>query len=143
MEIQNDPALHDKKIADIVERVRIDALRRVQEIAKAQHGALTGNFLTVHELTDGTAMVKDGTLYFSPHFATYPGPDLRVYLSNVVDPRDASFPDESALDLGKLKTPYGIQSYVLTDEQKMSEFRTVVLFDAALHRLYAFAQLSQ
>ena len=68
---------------------------------------------------------------------------MRVYLTTAVDPRGVNFPDASALSLGLLQTPYGAQEYAFDESDSNPEFRTVVLYDTRLERIYGFAQLSK
>lgn len=65
-----------------------------------------------------------------------------MYVSNAVDPRDVNFPDDTAIDLGQLESPYGMQRYSVPGaEEEVQQYRTVVLFDKSLERIYGFAQL--
>jgi len=69
---------------------------------------------------------------------------LHVYLTNAVDPRDVAFPDPSAKDIGLIASPYGAQSYALAlTPDELKKYRTVVLLDRELNRIYGFAQLSK
>ncbi len=106
---------------------------------QAQREGSIGNFVAVTEYATGEALLKDGMLYFGPTFDLAPAADLHVFLSNTVDPRAAEFPDETAVDLGPLQSPYGTQSYALTEAE--GPYRTVVLWEQNLQRIWAFAQL--
>ncbi len=76
-----------------------------------------------------------------------PGPEVYVMISTILDPRSESgasiFPDASAVNLGRLQTPYGAQTYVIPEASKDTVFRTVVLWDKRLERVMGFAQLAQ
>ncbi len=143
LQIHKDKALEDQRTAAVVESAKQDALAKEHE-ADARIGAgLIGQFLTISEDTEGQALLAEGTLWLGTDFAAYPGLNLHLYLTEAVDPRDAEFPDKTALDLGLLRSPYGAQSYALPEEDKTTPYRTAVLWDVRLGRLYGFAQLSR
>ena len=142
LQIKNDPILKDPAKAELVENLKQDALRRFNDWDTTVRKGISGMFLSANELTEGQALLLDGTLYLGSEFAAYPGPSLHIYLSEVLDPRGKDFSIHTALDLGTLRTPYGDQSYVLPESQKTKKFRTVILWDTKLGRLYAFAQLA-
>ncbi len=143
MQIQNDPALKDADFAAEVDEIKRDALKASQDNRLRIRDGLQGSFITTKEETDGIALLLGNTLYLDTTFASYPGPKLHIYLTEAVDPRDVQFPDPTSLDLGELQNPYGDQEYVLPETSKNKAYRTVVLYDARLKRLYAFAQLAQ
>ena len=93
--------------------------------------------------TGGYGLYVDDALYLSSDFFSKPGPSLHVYLTTVVDPRDAAFPDATAIDLGEIQNNYGAQQYPVPHQEKPELLRTLVLWDTAVHRLYGFAQLSK
>jgi hypothetical protein len=122
------------------------------EIAKAKETAdegreemergMQGPIIAVKESVTGYVLFLDDRFYVSSDFDSPPGLDLHVYLTTAVDPRDGTFPDDSAVDLGKLKTPYGQQTYNAKLENPET-YRTFVLWDKKLKRLYGFAQLAK
>lgn len=143
LQIQNDPILEDDALATLVEETKRDALENSQRIRTHIREGARGAFLTINEQVDGYALLLDDTLWLDSTFAAYPGPSLHLYLSEIVDPRDAVFPDASSLDMGILQNLYGAQKYVLPEEKENESYRTAVLWDTQLHRLYAFAQLAK
>jgi hypothetical protein len=82
-------------------------------------------------------------LYLSSDFVSKPGTNLHVYLTTVVDPRDGSFPDPTAIDLGAIQTVYGAQQFAVPKQEKPELLRTFVLWDKGFNRLYGFAQLTK
>ncbi|MBI1934776.1 hypothetical protein HYS30_03875, partial [Candidatus Peregrinibacteria bacterium] len=91
----------------------------------------------------GMALLSGNTLYLSPDFEGTPGISLHLFLTTVVDPRDVKFPDADVVDLGPLKSAYGAQAFPATLPLNPILYRTAVLWDTALERLIAFAQLSE
>ena len=68
---------------------------------------------------------------------------MHLFLSESVDPRDIEFPDDSSVDLGPILSPYGAQRYAVPTTDPPQRYRTAVLWDMKLERLYGFAQLSE
>jgi hypothetical protein len=139
-----DIQMTDKKAKNpsVIDEVRRTALAQAQQQTQLKHKGKLGQFVTVTEDTQGWLLLLDRLLYFSPDFVTYPGPSLRIYLSPSIDPRGATFPDKGSVELGRLESPYGAQQYLLPAVLKdLKPFRTVVLYDARIERIYAFAQL--
>ncbi|MBI3331995.1 hypothetical protein HYZ99_03480 [Candidatus Peregrinibacteria bacterium] len=143
LEIQKDPILEEGSKKSLVEDVRRDALAKAREATAKQREGFMGVFVPAKEQAHGEALYVDDTLYLGPSFDSPPGPDLRVYLSTLVDPRDGEFPDEQSLDLGRLESPFGTQRFSVKPTDSPELYRTAVLYDADLDRMYSFAQLSQ
>ena len=107
---------------------------------KQSHG-LMGRLIPLDNDAVGLALYLESTLYFSSDFLVDPGPSLHVYLTEMVDPRDGVFPDDTAVDLGEVQATYGAQQYgVNTTSDKL---RTLVFWDKKLQKIYGFAQLSR
>lgn len=149
LQIRNDVALRDDALRQAADKARTLALTRAQETTKRVNEGIRGNFYGVHEETEGTALLLDDRLYFGVDFLVTPGGNLRVFVTRAVDPRDEPFPDDSAVDLGALRIPYGAQAYAVPttndaeDAEDSEEVRhvTVVIYDAMLKRIHGFAQL--
>lgn len=141
LHIYKDPLLEDSAKADIVEHARAEWLERSDEATDLQREGQRGQILTMKEYAKGEVLYVGDTLHFGPDFEATPGPQLHVFLTTVVDPRDVPFPDKSSIDLGLLHTPYGSQSYPVSGINDPMLYRTVVLWDTALDRLYGFAQI--
>ncbi|MFA6522760.1 MAG: DM13 domain-containing protein [Candidatus Peribacteraceae bacterium] len=141
MQLQEPDLAKNKTLLATVDEVRRNALLREQAEARKRREGKEGSFIQVKEFTEGRALLRGTTLSFSPTFSTVPGPNLRIYLSPSLDPRDAAFPDTGSLNVGRLESPYGAQEYLLSEETDTKPFRTVVLYDPKLERLYGFAQL--
>jgi hypothetical protein len=140
--IQNDPIIEKPGMKDTIAR-KISEAKNIATSARAlQDRGMMGALIPEKQNMVGYALYVNDTLYFSSDFETDPGPSLHVFLSKVVDPRDATFPDESAIDLGEIQTPYGPATYDVPDQDKPELLRTLVLYDTTLERLYGFAQLS-
>jgi len=145
--IQNDPILKDSEKKGVIESVRTRALEHLQNANAKINAGRRGSFVSDTDYAAGNALLADGTLFFGQDFNTLPGPEVYVYASMLLDPRDGSgsvlFPDESAVNLGPLKPPYGAQTYGVPADHKDKAFRLVGLWDKRLGRLLGFAQLSQ
>jgi len=140
--IQEDPILEDESKALIIEKARRDGLKKSNAAEQKQLPGNFGEFVGAKEFTRGAALYVKDMLFFGSGFETDPGPKLHIFLTTIVDPRDVTFPDETAMDLGLLMSPYGAQRYAVTPVENPTLYRTVVLYDKALERVYGFAQLS-
>lgn len=142
--LRDDPMMRDASKRSIVDRTRTRALEHSALALKAQEHGITGAFISDLQLMSGEALLLDGVLYIGPTFDAAPGPSQSLYLTTIVDPRDGTFPDPTAQNLGGLKDQYGAQAY---DVSKLpaptgsGSYRTVVLWDDDLGMLYGFAQL--
>lgn len=140
--LREDEITKDERKMNIIEDTRRDALQKQKDAERRQYEGIMGQFISDIETTRGEALLLDDTLYLGPDFDTVPGPDLHLYLTTAVDPRD-SFPDETAIDLGELRDAYGAQAYAvpMSEGEERPQWRTLVLWDEQLERLYGFAQL--
>ncbi len=139
-----DPMMNDPAKAAVIEAERTRALDRVAQARKLKHEGMIGLFAKpAGEDTEGEVLLRGNTLSFGTSFLSYPNPSVRVYLTTIIDPRDAQFPDDTSIDLGPLQTAYGPQEYAVPEGQMNEEFRTAVLYDTKLERLIGFAQLSR
>lgn len=140
--IRQDPILDDDQTKTIVDQIRREGLEKVKQATQTQLKGTYGEWIPASEWAKGEALYVNDILYFGPEFRSDPGPSLHVFLTTVVDPRMESFPDESARDLGQIQSTFGDQSYFVPNVDNPALYRTVVLFDTVLRRIYAFAQLS-
>lgn len=139
--IQNDPAVEDNAKQGIIEDTRTEALNRAKEATSRQRDGVLGSFVSVKEHAEGEVLFLDGMLYLGPEFLSQPGPDLHIYLSKLIDPREeGSFPDADALDVGRVESPYGAQTYTVIGAEDPTAFHSAVLWDTKLERMYGFAQ---
>lgn len=138
--LQNDPLATDEEMKDIVEDTRVEGLAGATDATDRQREGLIGPIQSDFDLAFGEALLLNGTLFLSPDFEAVPGPNLHIMLSTVLDPRDGSFPDEAAVDLGAVN-PFGAQALALPADAPEG-LRTLVLYDLKLKRIYGFAQLS-
>lgn len=140
--LQNDPLAKDAVSKEVVEKFRAEALRQATKANQEQARGAGGAILSDFSYARGEALLLDNTLYIGPTFDIVPGPDIRVYVSTMLDPREGTFPDESAVALGVLKTAYGAHSYALPDvDPPRTDLRSVVFYDQRFKRIYGFAQL--
>ncbi len=141
--IQNDSITKEKgmteKITDEIAAAKTHLIEVQEEIGNGFRGAI----LSIQEDAHGHVLYLDDTLYFSSDFDADPGINLHAYLTTAVDPREGKFPDSTALDLGEVTVPYGAQSFAVPHQKRPELYRTFVLFDATLKRLYGFAQLNR
>jgi hypothetical protein len=141
--IQSDPIIKQPGMQQIIDK----EIARGKSIAmkgrlEAKEGA-QGAIIPEKESVLGYALLMPDALWLSSDFETSPGPDLHVYLTTIVDPRGATFPDGTAMDLGTIQSAYGAQRYSLTSRVDPTIMRTLVVFDKTLKRIYGFAQLSK
>ena len=143
--LKGDPILNEPRIQQLVDRTRNRSLEHANEAIDAQFEGSMGLFISERELVGGEVLVHNNTLYFGPNFNAAPGPSLEVFLTTVLDPRDAEFPDDSAVNLGLLQNQYGTQSVSIPDHPRTGtgRLKTVVLWDTELDLLYGFAQLEK
>jgi len=142
MKIQDDPILVQPGKEAMIDQFRMQWRERADEAKRIQREGRAGFFVPVEEYVKGEVLFRENTLYVDSLFEVTPGPALRVYFTTAVDPRDTEFPDESAVDLGVLKSPYGTQQYRVPKLSNPIHYRTIVLWDTELERLYGFAQIS-
>lgn len=141
LQISNDPVLENERNKAAVDDIRRNGVKKAQEAKTTQNNGKSGMFIPAKEFSQGEALLVDGVLYFDPQFITTPGVETRVYLTGALDPRDEeSFPDNTARDLGELKSPYGDQWYA-ADGIDPADVRSVVIWDERLERLMGFAQM--
>ena len=141
--IQNDPLLEDKQKAALIEETRKKWLEVGRDARTKQREGFTGFLISINEPAKGELPYRENILYTDTTFDVAPGPDLHFYMTTVVDPRDTEFPDETAIDLGQFRSSYGAQKYSVPPVEDPQLYRTVVLWDNALERLYGFAQISK
>ena len=141
--IQKDPIIEDPSKEKIMEKERKEWLAVAKDATAKQRAGTRGNLIEITEYANGEALYLEDKLYFGPELETIPSVELHVYLTTVVDPRDIEFPDEQALDLGELQTPYGAQVYNVPHQEDPLLYRTVVIWDEKLEKIWSFAQLSK
>lgn len=139
LELEQDDSLKNADAKRSADETRQASLRAGDEAENMQQAGWLGTFVEVEEPVEGEVLVWNGGLYTGPDFLSVPGTDLHVYLSASVDPRSYRFPSDDDVDLGPLVTPYGSQT--IPAPKDLTDVRTVVLWDAGLKRLHAFAQV--
>lgn len=128
---------------ELVDGLRQEYLKRTQEAIAKRKTGLLGSFVSIKQNVGGVVLVeKTGKIYLSANFLSDPGPSLHWYLTEANDPRDGTFPDSTALDIGEEQSPYSAQTYSFNPANWRKDFRTLALYDKTLKRLYGFAQLS-
>jgi len=145
LSLQDDPILEKPGVRASVDRARVRALEHANLAEEAQDEGRRGSFISDRLWVEGEALLLDGVLYLGPTFNSAPGPELSMYLTTTIDPRDGDFPDETAVKLGTVKNQYGAHAYVVpvdTPRSGTGALRTAVLWDDELGMLYGFAQLS-
>lgn len=135
VELLNDPARKE-----IMDAARREGLRLSKEAVKLQERGKRGGIVPVLEKARGEVLVWEDRVFFGPDFDLPPGPNLHLYLSEMIDPRDGDFPDASALDLGVLQNPYGTSSQMFP-KVDLANYQSLAIYDASLQRLHAFAQI--
>lgn len=103
------------------------------------------DFDSVHQGTGTAILVQDGdqqTLKFVNNFYVTPGPDLYVWLIKNSSPKTAQdVKDSPSIQLAKLKTPSGKQSYKIPADIDMSQYGSVVIWCLEFGVLFAHAPL--
>jgi hypothetical protein len=140
---QDDTLQEEPDMEGVIDNLRQTWNARANEATKQQREGRSGDFIPIKEYVRGEVLVKDARLYLGPQFEMVPGPAIHLYYTTTVDPRDVEFPDETAIDLGEIQSPYGTQTYELPVLENPITYRTVVLWDTTLERLYGFAQISE
>lgn len=143
LDIVKDPIMEDAGKKAFVDEQRKHWLEVSRSARAAQREGTQGNLISLGEYAKGDILYVDDLLYFGPLFEIDPLPSLHIYLTTVVDPRDAAFPDETAMNLGPLQSAYGAQTYTVPAVDNPLLYRTVVLWDKDLGRLHSFAQLGK
>lgn len=141
----NDPEAveADGDLSKILEDVRQNGLAQSRKANDAQDGGTRGILVEVTIFAQGEALLVNDTLYFGPDFGVASGPSLRLFLTKAVDPREpGAFPAADDIEIGALRTPYGAQQYAVP-EADPAAYRTLVIYDTKLKKLYAFAQLAE
>lgn len=139
--IREDPLLEDEERKDYIESQRSKWLKIAQQARRDQRKGTSGFFVPMQEYTKGEVLLYGKHLHFSSVTDMVPHPSLQIYLTTIVDPRDQDFPDASAVHVGALQTPYGAQSYEMEQEYDPENYRTVVIWDDKVKKIYTFAQL--
>ncbi len=140
--IQKDPLADDPSTRAILENGIAEAKKSLAATQTLKRGSISGPFIPLYESVQGWALFQNGTLYLSSDFQSRPGLDLHLYLTTLVDPRDAAFPDITAVDLGRIEYPYGAMTLKGPTGDAAKNLRSLVLWDAKLKRLHGFVQLS-
>lgn len=127
-----------------VDRMRLEAGKRIEEATKERKNGLLGQFVPHKQRTAGFVLLrpKEGVIFTGTTFESDPGPDLHLYGSTVQDPRSEAFPDTEAKDLGTMGFTYGALTMHFDPKLWNNDFRTLILYDKKLKRVYGFAQLS-
>lgn len=124
---------------------KLQSLRAAQDAQAIIQEGWLGSFVRGQddEVT-GSVLLLDGWLHIGPSFLMTPGLDVHVYVSQMIDPLEGTFPDETAIEVGPLVTAFGMQSLPLPASVSLDgTYRTVVLYDEAVQRVSAFAQLEK
>lgn len=108
----------------------------------------SGEFVGVNSNYQGegrAVLLQDGnqqTLLFLNQFYVTPGPDLYVWLIKNPNPITAQdVKDSPSVQLAKLKTPSGNQSYQIPADIDMSQYGSVVIWCLEFGVLFAHAPL--
>ena len=136
--ISSGAVLSDESIKELVDETRLDGLAQAKKANDLQAQGAMGVIMSDTLSARGEVLLLNGKIYTGPDFEMIPGIDVHVYLSDVVDPREGTFPDESAVDLGSVQNPFGDNEY---DAKGMNDAVSLVLFDKGTNSIIGFAQL--
>lgn len=88
---------------------------------------------------DGQSVIQ-----FNDDFKTKGGPDLKLYLSsNSVSDLESGDVARTSLKLGILKSNRGAQSYIIPDDVKLSDYKSVVIHCEAFSVLWGGFDLKE
>lgn len=139
--INSGALLKDESIKSAIDNARLEGVKLAKEATDLQAQGKMGTIMSDTGEAIGEVLLLDKTLYFGPEFQIAPGVNVHVYLSSVLDPRDGTFPDNTAVDLGPVHTAFGATMYPVTVDTE--HLRTFALYDVSLKRLMGFAQLQR
>jgi len=142
LEIYNDPTIEDENKRKIADTAKEKWLKIAQEARKEQRKGAKGQFIPAQEYAAGEVLYLNDTIFLAPDFDSSVGPSMHFFLTTVVDPRDVEFPDETAMDIGEIQSNLGTGRYSVPTVENPKSFRTLVLWDTKLERIYGFAQLN-
>ena len=98
-----------------------------------------------HQGEGAAVLLQDGgqqTLSFINQFYVTPGPDLYVWLVKNPNPKTSQdVKDSQSVQLAKLKTPSGNQSYKIPADIDASQYGSVVIWCLEFGVLFAHAEL--
>ncbi len=143
LEIVKDPIVEDSAKKAYLDTERKKWLEISRNARQVQREGMEGNIISINNFAKGDLLYVHNQLHFGTLFEIDPLPSLHVYLTTVVDPRDVTFPDDTAMDLGLLRSAYGTQTYAVPSVDNPLLYRTVVLWDTELGKMHSFAQLSK
>lgn len=144
MIVNEKAALLGDDLFDEVDRLRIGAGQQIEAATKERKNGLLGQWNPHKQRALGFTLVrpKDGVIFTGTTFEADPGVELHIFATKTVDPRTVEFPDAESKDLGLLLFPYGAQTLTFDPALWDEDFRTLVLYDVKLKRVYGFLQLS-
>ncbi len=141
--INKDAIVATKGMEEKIQK-EIAAAKVIARVGKErQNSGAWGAFISDDDAVTGIGLYVDDMFYLSPSFEVNPLPETHLYLTTIVDPRDVTFPDVSAIDLGIIHSAFGAQTYAVSKQEKPELLRTAVLWDATFKKIIGFAQLSK
>lgn len=142
LQIQEDKDVTNPETLTKIEKTKAEWQKVSDEASDMRFEGKYGRFSLVNNqdfVTGGVLIYKD-TLYLSTDFEALPSPNIVLYASSAVDPRESEvFPSESDIKLLTLQSPYGMQSYPV--EIDTSTLKSIVMYDTFLNRIIGFAQM--
>ncbi len=142
--ISSGALLDDPSIKAAIEKARTEGIELARAATSRQAGGKIGTVLSDSEEAMGEVLLLDNTVYVGPDFMVKPGVDIHAYLSEALDPREITFPDETAIDIGAVRSALGAAVYpVSLSADQTEKVRLFVLYDRTLKYVVGFAQLSE
>ncbi len=141
--IQNDPILKEPGMQDKISKEIERGKKIAQDARDLMSRGMQGGIIPLNDNVGGNALYLNDILYFSSDFYCRPSASIHVYLTTVVDPRDVTFPDPTAIDLGPLQYNFGAQQYAVPYQSKPELLRSLAIYDTSIKRLFALSQLSK
>lgn len=143
MIVDEKAELEKNDLFDEVDGMRVAAGKAIEDATRERKNGLLGQFIPHKQFTRGFVLVrpKDGIIFTGTTFESAPGPDLHLFASELSDPREGVFPDDSAVDLGLMGYTYGPQTMTFDATLWNDNFRSLIIYDVKLKRLYGFAQI--
>ncbi len=140
--IDSGALLQDPSVKEVIDNARVEGLKLAREATTLQTQGKIGGIISDTEEVMGEALILNNVLYIGPAFQLLPGIDTRLYLSEMIDPRESTFPDETAVEIGGFNTAFGASTYELSvSGENLEKVRSLVFYDRGLNRIVGFAQM--
>jgi len=140
--INSGALVKDNAVKSAIDNTRLEGVKLARVATDLQATGKMGGIMSDTAEAIGEILLLGNKLYTGPDFQMRPSIDTHVYLSTAQDPRDGTFPDDTAVDLGPVRSSFGASTYdVSVSEEEMATLRSFILYDKAMKRILGFAQV--